>query len=153
INMQLPKAASQERTSEAARQVETILENTPGVAYTTSVIGFSLLSYVRTSYSAFFFVTLKPWGERKIRSEEYQSIKDSLNQKLKGLPAGTVFAFSPPAIPGVGTSGGFTFVLEDRAGKDISFLASNLDKFLAAAQKRPEIGQVSTTFLPNVPQQ
>jgi hydrophobic/amphiphilic exporter-1 (mainly G- bacteria), HAE1 family len=152
INMQLPKAASQERTSEAATQVEKILENTPGVEYTTSVIGFSLLSFVRTSYNGFFFVTLKPWGERKKRSEEYQSIKDALNHELSRLPVGTVFAFSPPAIPGVGTSGGFTFVLEDRAGKDIQFLADNLDKFLAAAKKRPEIGQLSTTFLTGVPQ-
>src|SRR6185295_15051421 len=63
------------------------------------------------------------------------------------------FSFSPPAIPGVGTSGGFTFVLEDRAGKDVAFLSSNLDKFLAAARKRPEIGTISSTFLPSVPQQ
>ena len=153
INMQLPKAASQERTGQAARQVEKILENTPGVQYTTSVIGFSLLSFVRTSYNAFFFVTLKPWGERKKQTEQYQSLKDRLNQELKELPAGTVFSFSPPAIPGVGTAGGFTFVLEDRVGKDVQFLADNLDKFLAAAQKRPEISQISTTFLPGVPQQ
>src|SRR5881296_71227 len=153
INMQLPKAASQERTSQAASQVEQILANTPGVKYTTSVIGFSLLSFVRTSYNAFFFVTLKPWDERKKRTEEYQSIKDALNHELGQFPTGTVFAFSPPAIPGVGTSGGFTFVLEDRAGKDIQFLSDNLDKFLAAAHKRPEIGQISTTFLPGVPQQ
>src|SRR5215467_3904926 len=126
INMQLPKAASQERTSQAARQVEKILANTPGVEYTTSVIGFSLLSFVRTSYNTFFFVTLKPWHERKKRTEQYQSIKDALNHELGRFPAGTVFAFSPPAIPGVGTSGGFTFVLEDRAGKDIQFLANNL---------------------------
>ena len=66
---------------------------------------------------------------------------------------GTVFSFSPPAIPGVGTSGGFQFVLEDRAGRDVQFLADNLDKFMAAARKRPEIGLISTTFLPSVPQQ
>jgi HAE1 family hydrophobic/amphiphilic exporter-1 len=153
INMQLPNAASQERTDAAARQVEKILANTPGVEYTTSVIGFSLLSFVRTSYNAFFFVTLKPWGERKKRTEEFQSLKDALNHELSRLPVGTIFSFSPPAIPGVGTAGGFTFVLEDRAGKDIQFLANNLDKFMAAARKRPEIGTISTTFLPSVPQQ
>lgn len=153
INVQLPNAASQERTDAAARQVEKILANTPGVQYTTSVVGFSLLSFVRTSYNAFFFVTLKPWGERKKRTEQFQSIKDALNHELGQLPVGTVFSFSPPAIPGVGTAGGFTFVLEDRAGKDIQFLATNLDKFMAAARKRPEIGQISTTFLPSVPQQ
>jgi HAE1 family hydrophobic/amphiphilic exporter-1 len=152
INMQLPNAASLERTAAASRQVEEILANTPGVRYTTSVVGFSLLSFVRTSYNAFYFVTLKPWGDRTTRAEQYQEIKAHLNQQLSKLPQGTVFSFSPPAIPGVGTSGGFQFVLEDRAGKDVQFLAGNLTKFLAEARKRPEIGMVSTTFLPSVPQ-
>jgi HAE1 family hydrophobic/amphiphilic exporter-1 len=152
VNMQLPNAASLERTAAASRQVEDILANTPGVQYTTSVVGFSLLSFVRTSYNAFYFVTLKPWGDRKTRAEQYQEIKAHLNQQLSKLPQGTVFSFSPPAIPGVGTSGGFQFVLEDRAGRDVQFLATNLDKFLAAARKRPEIGAISTTSLPSVPQ-
>jgi hydrophobic/amphiphilic exporter-1 (mainly G- bacteria), HAE1 family len=153
INMQLPNAASLERTSAAAKQVEDVLAKTPGVEYTTSVVGFSLLSYVRTSYNAFFWVSLKPWDERQSRNEQYQAIKARLNQQLKQLPEGTVFSFSPPAIPGVGTAGGVTFVLEDRAGKDVKFLGDNLTKFLAAARKRPELGTVSTTFIPNVPQE
>src|ERR1700716_4195864 len=152
INMDLPNAASLERTSAAARQVEEILANTPGVEYTTSVVGFSLLSFVRTTYNGFFFVTLRPWSDRKTRAEQFQEIKVRLNQQLSKLPQGTAFSFSPPAIPGVGTSGGFQFVLEDRAGRDIQFLANNLDKFLAAARKRPEIGSISTSFLPSVPQ-
>ncbi len=152
VNMQLPNAASLERTAAASRQVENVLANTPGVEYTTSVAGFSLLSFVRTTYNAFYFVTLKPWGDRKTKAEQYQEIKARLNQQLSSLPVGTVFSFAPPAIPGVGTSGGFTYVLEDRAGKDVQFLANNLDKFLAAARKRPEIGSISTTFLPSVPQ-
>ena len=153
INMQLPNAASLERTSAAARQVEKVLANTPGVQYTTSVVGFSLLSYVRTSYNAFFWVSLKPWDERKSQVEQYQAIKTRLNQELKQLPEGTVFSFSPPAIPGVGTAGGVTFVLQDRAGKDVQFLTDNLNKFLAAARKRPELATVSTTFIPSVPQE
>src|ERR1700691_5419322 len=153
INMQLPNAASLERTSAAARQVEKVLANTPGVQYTTSVVGFSLLSYVRTSYNAFLWVSLKPWDDRKSQAEQYQAIKSRLNQELKQLPEGTVFSFSPPAIPGVGTAGGVTFVLQDRAGKDVQFLTDNLNKFLAAARKRPELTTVSTTFIPSVPQE
>jgi len=152
LNMQLPNAASLERTSAVASQVEQILADTPGVQHTTSVIGFSLLSYVRTSYNAFFFVTLKPWDERKSRAEQYQAIKAHLNRELSKVPAAIAFAFSPPAIPGVGTSGGFTFVLEDRSGGDVQFLAKNLTVFLDAARKRPEIAGLSTTFLPSVPQ-
>jgi HAE1 family hydrophobic/amphiphilic exporter-1 len=152
VNMQLPNSASIDRTSAAAEQVEKILAGTPGVQYTTTVIGFSLLSFVRTSYNGFFFVTLKPWSDRTTRAEQFQEIKARLNQQLSKLPDGVAFSFSPPAIPGVGTSGGFQFVLEDRAGRDVQFLADNLGKFLAAAQKRPEIGMISTTFLPHVPQ-
>ena len=153
VNMQLPNAASRVRTSAAAREVEKVLANTPGVEYTTSVVGFSLLSFARINYNAFFFVTLKPWSDRKTRAEQYQALKVRLNQELSRLPAGTVFTFSPPAIPGIGTSGGFQFVLEDRAGKDVQFLANNLAKFLEAARKRPEIGMISTTFLSSVPQE
>jgi hydrophobic/amphiphilic exporter-1 (mainly G- bacteria), HAE1 family len=152
INLQLPNSASLERTEEAAREIENILAKTPGVQYTTSVIGFSLLSYIQTSYNAFFFVTLKPWSERD-QSQQLQAIKQRLNQQLSKLPQGAAISFSPPAIPGVGTSGGFTFVLEDRGGNDIPYLAANVDKFLAAARKRPEIAGINTSFLPSVPQQ
>src|SRR5229473_1066318 len=120
---------------------------------TVAVVGFSLLSFVRTSYNAFFFVTLKPWDERTTRAEQFQAIKAHLNQELSRLPAAIAFSFSPPAIPGVGTSGGFTFVLEDRAGNDVQFLAKNLTTFLDATRKRPEIAGVSTTFLASVPQE
>src|SRR5260221_1375956 len=153
ISMQLPNAASIDRTSAAAKQVEKTLAGTPGVQYTTSVVGFNLLSFVRTSYNAFFWVSLKPWGDRKTKAEQYQEIRARLNQQLNALPEGIAFSFSPPAIPCVGTSGGFTFVLEDRAGRDVSFLAGNLAKFLAAARKGPEIGAIATTAFPSVPQQ
>src|SRR5882672_3212301 len=153
INLQLPSAASTERTDLVTRKIEDILAHTPGVAITTSVIGFSLLSYTRSTYNAFIWVTLKPWDERTDRETQFQVIKSRLNRALSQLPEGIAFDFSPPAIPGVGTSGGFTFVLEDRAGKDVQFLSSNLNAFLAAARKRPEIAGVTTTFLGSVPQQ
>jgi len=153
VNLQLPSAASLERTDHVAQRIENILAHTPGVQSTTSVVGFSLLSFTRTSYNAFFFVTLKPWDDRKTRLEQFQVIKARLNRELSQLPEGIAFDFSPPAIPGVGTSGGFTFVLEDRAGKDVEFLTSNLNAFLAAARKRPEIASLNTTFLGSVPQQ
>jgi len=153
INLQLPNAASLQRTDAVARKIEDVLAKTPGVEYTTSVIGFSLLSFVRTSYNGFFFITLKPWDERKSRAEQFQEIKQRINRELSQIPEGIAFSFSPPAIPGVGTSGGFTFALEDRAGRDVQFLATNLQTFLTAARKRPEIAGLNTTFLPSVPQQ
>ncbi len=107
-----------------------------------------------TSYTGFFFVTLDDWNERKSRATQYQEIVQHVNQELAKIPDGFALSFPPPAIPGVGTSGGFTFVLEDRAGKDVQFLADNLQKFVAAASKRPEIAPgIVSTFLPSVPQQ
>ena len=151
-NVQLPDASSLQRTGEACRQIEEIMMKTPGVEYVTSVIGYSMLSGVSNTYSGFFFVTLKPWSERKKPEEKYEAIMARLNQELRKLPQGTAFGFSPPAIPGIGTAGGVTFILEDRAGKDIKFLWENAQKFLTAAQKRPELSRVTTTFVPTVPQ-
>jgi hydrophobic/amphiphilic exporter-1 (mainly G- bacteria), HAE1 family len=153
INLQLPNAASLQRTNEVARKIENVLAQSPGVEHTTSVVGFSLLSFVRTTYNAFFFVTLKEWRDRRTTDQQFQVIKQRLNRELSTLPEGIAFDFSPPAIPGVGTSGGFTFVLEDRAGNDVAFLANNLNTFMAAARKRPEITGLSTTLLPSVPQE
>jgi HAE1 family hydrophobic/amphiphilic exporter-1 len=153
VNVQLPNGASLERTTAVTADVEKILMNMPGVDHVTCFVGFSLLSFVRTSYNSTFFVTLKPWDERKTRAEQFQSLKANLNQKLSKVPEAVAFGFSPPAIPGVGTAGGFTFMLEDRSGSDIQFLAKNLGSFLEAARKRPEIGTLSTTFLASVPQQ
>jgi hydrophobic/amphiphilic exporter-1 (mainly G- bacteria), HAE1 family len=153
LNIQLPNAASLQRTQEFATKVENILRKEPGVEHVTSILGFSLLSYVRSSYGGFAFVTLKEWGDRKKREEQLQALKANLNRQLGALPEGIAFTFSPPAIPGVGTSGGFTFILEDRSGKDVQFLSDNVNKFMAAARMRPEIAGLSTTFLPSVPQQ
>ena len=152
VNLQLPNAASLQRTDEVCRKIENLIAQTPGVQYTTAVAGFSLLSSVQTTYSGFFFVTLKPWGERKKLSEQYQVLKGRLNLKLIKIPEGTAFGFSPPAIPGAGVAGGVTFVLENRIDKGAEFLAHNVDIFLDAARKEPEFGRVITTLLPSVPQ-
>ena len=153
VNAQLPLAASLDRTDEFCRKVEAILEKTPGVQYYTTVMGFSLISQVQSTYNAFFFVTLKPWDERTGPEEQYAKIRANLNKALGGLPEATAFTFSPPSIPGVGTSGGFTFILEDRSGsQDPKFLSQNLDTFLGAARKRPELATITSTALPSVPQ-
>jgi HAE1 family hydrophobic/amphiphilic exporter-1 len=151
-SLALPYAASMERTGDAARKVEQALLNTPGVAHVTSVIGFSLLSTVQTTFNAFFFITLKPWDERTAPNEQYAALKQIINQKLAAIPDGIGFSFPPPAIPGIGTSGGVTFMLEDRAGRDPAFLGENLNRFLDAVRKRPEIASATSTFLPAVPQ-
>ena len=150
--VQLPNAASLQRTDLAASKIEEIVMKTPGVKSCAGVRGYNMLSGVTNTYSAFFFITLKEWGERHAPEEQYKAIQAHLNRELGKLSEGVAFAFSPPAIPGIGAAGGFTFLLEDRAGRDIPFLTQNLQKFMAAVRERPEILGVSTTFLPVVPQ-
>jgi HAE1 family hydrophobic/amphiphilic exporter-1 len=150
--LQLPNAASLQRNDDVSRKVEDIITKTPGVEGVTSVIGYSMLSGVQATYSSFFFVTLKEWAERKAPEEQYEAIKAHLNPALAKVTEGISFAFPPPAIPGVGTSGGFSFLLEDRSGQDPEFLNKNLAQFMAAARKRPELAGISTTALPSIPQ-
>ena len=121
-----------------AQKIENLMKKLPGVEYYTTVEGFSLLSQVQATYNVFFFVTLKPWAERTKAPEHFDAIKKRLNEDLGKLPEATAFAFSPPSIPGIGTAGGFTFMLEDRSGsQDMAYLTQNLDKFVAAAKNGP----------------
>jgi len=152
VNLQLPNAASLQRTDEVCRKIESILAQTPGISYVTTTIGSSLLSGVQSTYNGFFFVAMDPWKARQAKGTQYQEIKYRLNRELAQLPEGIAFAFSPPAIPGAGTSGDLTFVLEDRSGSDTKLLSKNVDRFLAAARQRPELSHVSTSFQPYVPQ-
>ena len=152
VNVQLPLAASLDRTASVNDKLDAIFKTTPGIKYYTGVAGFSLLSLVTTTYNGFYFITLEDWDVRDKKGLTADVIIRELNQRLAGVAEAQVFAFSPPAIPGIGTSGGVTFMLEDRAGRDPAFLAENTDKFLAAARKRPEFARLFTTLLPSAPQ-
>src|SRR5512139_2048481 len=152
LDIQLPEAASMQRLDVVCGEVEKILEKTPGVEVFNTILGYSILAQVNSTYSAYCSVTLKPWPERKKPEEKYEAILAHVNQELGKIPSADAFAFSPPAIPGIGTSGGFTFILEDRAGKDVQFLAENVERFVQAARKRPELTGVTTTFRPTVPE-
>jgi len=151
-NVQLPMAASLDRTAAVNDKLDQIFKAQPGIKYYTGVAGFSLLSLVTTTYNSFYFITLEDWDARNKEGLTASVIIRQLNQKLAGVAEAQAFAFSPPAIPGIGTSGGVTFILEDRSGKDPEFLAENTEKFLAAARKRPEFARLFTTLLPSVPQ-
>ncbi|AHF89158.1 acriflavin resistance protein [Opitutaceae bacterium TAV5] len=150
--IQLPDAASLGRTNELMARATEILRKTPGVAHVTGVSGYSMLSSVQNTYSGFFFVSLKKWDERKSPEEKYEAILRRVNREFSRFSEGIGFAFSPPAIPGIGNAGGVTFILQDRSGRELEFLASNVQTFLDAVKKRPEIASATTTFLPTVPQ-
>jgi HAE1 family hydrophobic/amphiphilic exporter-1 len=152
----LPPASSLQRTDAVCKQVEDLVAGVPGVQACTTVVGYNLISSVQNTYSGFFFITLKPWDERyklaNVKTENALAIFKNLNAKLGTLPECEGFAFPPPPIPGIGTSGGATFVLQDRSGGSVDFLEANMKKFVEAAKKRPEIGRVQTTFNADVPQ-
>jgi len=152
LNVQLPLAASLQRTAAVNDKIDAILKETPGVKYATGVAGFSLLSFAFTTYNSFYFVTLEDWKARDKHGLTADVVMRDLNRRLAGVAEAQAFAFSPPVIPGIGTSGGVTFMLEDRAGKDPAFLAQNTEKFLGAARQRPEFALLFTTLLPSVPQ-
>jgi len=150
--IQLPDASSLQRTDAVARKAEEVILKTPGVKDCATVVGYNLISGVQSTYSTFFFINLEEWKTRKKPEEQYAAIKEHINRGLGMIPDAIGFAFSPPAIPGIGTSGGVTFILEDRAGMDLPFLAGNTTRFIEEARKRPELSAVSTTFRPTVPQ-
>jgi HAE1 family hydrophobic/amphiphilic exporter-1 len=152
LNIQLPDAASLQRTDAFTKEVEAVLKHTNGVQYYSTIVGSSLLTQTNATYSAFVFVALTPWDKRKTKETSIRSIMDSVNANLDRMPAGRAFAFSPPAISGVGTSGGFSFMLEDRVGKDVPYLAENTNRFLEAARKRPELTRLNSSLNAQVPQ-
>jgi len=132
--------------------VEKELAAIPGVNTVTAIVGYDTLSGVQATYSTTYFVSFHPWAERPAAEEKAGAIIGRANAILRGIPEGIGFAFPPPAIPGIGTAGGFSMVLQDRAGRDIGFLAENTQAFMEAASKRPELAGLSTTFKPGVPQ-
>ncbi len=150
VNMQLPNAASIQRSDAIAKDIETILMGIEEVEFVTTATGFSILSGAMTSNTGFFFVSLKDWSERETTAAE---IIANVNGQLTGAIKGAqVFAFGPPAIPGLGNGSGFSIMLQDKGGGTPGYLAENTMKFIKAANARPEIGKAFTTFQANVPQ-
>jgi hydrophobic/amphiphilic exporter-1 (mainly G- bacteria), HAE1 family len=153
LNVQLPAAASLERTDAVCRKIDQILAHTEGIANYNTIAGFSLLSRVTASNYGFYFIGLKPWDERTTPELEARQIVNHINSELrKGIPEATAFAVMPPSIPGLGTQGGFSFWLQDRSGGTLDFLNDNVQKFMDAARKRPELAGVTSQFTASVPQ-
>ncbi|MFZ4514641.1 MAG: efflux RND transporter permease subunit, partial [Geothrix sp.] len=153
LNMQLPPASSLQRTDEVGKKVEAILSETEGVRYITNIEGFSLLNRVSAPYFGFSYVALTPWDDRKHSDMEASEILKRLNGRFaREIPEANVFGFLPSAIPGLGTSNGFSLWLQDRSGGNPEYLDRNLKAFLAAARKRPELAGVTSLFNTSTPQ-
>lgn len=151
VNLQLPDAASLERTDSMMVRIEKMLHEEESIEFFTGISGFSLLTNTFNSNMGFFFVSLKEWGERGDETAEVLIRK--LNRKfMMGLPEATAMAFGPPPIQGLGTAAGFSMMLQDRGGNDPKYLSEQTAKFIQAAGQRPEIGRIYTTYRTNVPQ-
>ncbi len=150
VNMQLPDAASLQRSDAIAKKIEHIILDHPEVKYVTNVTGFSLFTGAMSSNQGLMFVTLKNWDDRDITVKEFVQI---LNRELYGnIKGARAFAFGPPAIPGLGNGSGFSIMIQDKGGNDPAYLARHTGKFIQAVNERPEISGAFTPFKANVPQ-
>jgi HAE1 family hydrophobic/amphiphilic exporter-1 len=153
VNVQLPPAASLDRTDAVCRRAEAILKATPGVGAFSTIIGFSSLTRVTASNNGFYFVGLKPWDERRGPAMDARSIVNRINATFRfEIPEAIVLATMPPSIPGLGAQGGFSFWIQDRGGGQVEDLDANLQRFLAEARKRPELAGVNSPFSAATPQ-
>jgi HAE1 family hydrophobic/amphiphilic exporter-1 len=150
VNVQLPNAASIQRSDKVTKKIEKILEEFPEVEYVTTATGYSILSGAMVPNTGFLFISMTDWADRDRTAEEViAEINKRLVAEIKGAQA---FAFGPPAIPGLGNGSGFSIMIQDKVGKKPEYLAANAMKFIKAANERPEIGRAITTFQASVPQ-
>ncbi len=150
VNLQLPNAASLQRTDKVAQEIEDILMDFEEVEYVTTAAGFSILSGAMSSNTGVMFIKLVDWEDREnTATEVMQRANIELSGRIKEAQA---FAFGPPALPGLGNGSGFSIMIQDKGGNDPNYLAMNAMKFIKAANEREEIGSAFSAFQANVPQ-
>ncbi len=152
VDVRLPDGAALSRTSAVLAEVEQIISSTPGVANVISVGGYSMLQGAVVSNGAFVIAVLDPWDERTTSELSIRGILSQIAPKLVAMPSATIIPFNPPPIPGLGTTGGFEYILQDTEGRPPQALQSALGGLIIAANGRPEMERVFTTYRANSPQ-
>jgi HAE1 family hydrophobic/amphiphilic exporter-1 len=152
MNVQLPPAASLERTNSVMRKIDEIMKHETGLHYYNAISGFSILSQTSSSRSGLYFCQLQPYEKRRSAALSSAAIAADVNRKLAAIEEAQVFAFLPPPIPGIGQASGIDFFVQDRGGNTVDYLWQNTQKVLAAAKKRRELGPLNLLFNPGVPQ-
>jgi len=150
--IQLPDAASQERTKAVISQLNAILAEQPGVKTWFTLGGLSLLEGSQSSNAATTFIGLKDWDERTTPELQQGPLIGQITQKLSAIQDAFILVIPPPAIQGLGTSGGFEMQVEDRGGAGLGELQTAVNQLLASAANQPELQRVSSTFRAGVPQ-
>jgi len=150
--VELPDAATIERTQAVMKQVSDIAQKTPGVADVVEVAGYNIIDQIKQPFTGFAFVILKPWDERKKPETRLEAIMGAMRAKVSQIPQARVLIANAPSIPGLSATGGFKFEIQDLNDQGIDALAQAVEHFIGEARKRPELAGVYTTFNPAVPQ-
>ncbi|WKD48434.1 efflux RND transporter permease subunit [Microbulbifer spongiae] len=152
LHVQLPDGSSLERTGPVVNQVTDILLEEPAMAHVVAVPGYNQLTSSASSNTAMMFAVLKPWEERTSSENHQFAIMERLQKKLEAIPNAQIMPFAIPPLPGIGTVGGFEFVLEDLQGRSILELSQVLFDLLGNANQRAEIAQAFTSYQASTPQ-
>ena len=151
-NIQLPDAASQERTREVMEQVNEILMNTPGIEHATALGGFSLLTGTNTSNAATFFISLTPWAERQTPQLQSDAIVGRLFSQYQQIQEAIILPFAPPAISGLGNASGFDLRLQDRGGVGLAALQQLAQEISQDGNAQSGLTGLYSSFRANEPQ-
>ncbi len=152
ITFELPEAASTTRSINVLNEMMDIIKKTPGVAHFAAVSGLNVVSFASKSNSGTIFTQLKPWDERSSKELQLNSLVATLQRKFAAIKNANVIVISPPAIPGLGTTGGFTFELEQQESTDnIQEFEGVVRSFVMAANQRPEISRAFSFFTASTP--
>ena len=150
--VQLPAAASLQRTEKVLENIRDIVQKQPEVETMLGITGFNLLAQVNTPDSGTGIIVLKPWSQRPGRQSSAQGLIQRLSRLLGSIKEANVLTVPPPAIPGIGQAGGFEFILADTSGAPLDTFSNQIQQFIAQANQRKELARVSTQFNNHVPQ-
>ena len=152
ITFELPEASSTARTVDVLHQVMKTLDEVPGVGHYAAIGGLNVITFSTKSNSGTIFCQLKPWDERRKKADQLDGIIADLNKRFSAINQARIIVIAPPAIPGLGSTGGFSFILQQReSNDDIKGFQNVVRSFMVAANKRPEIGSAFTFFTANTP--
>jgi len=152
VTYDLPEASSTQRTVAVLHQMMSVMDSIPGILHYAALGGLNAVSFASKSSSATIFVQLKPWDQRTSENEQIGAIIANIQKRLARFKEASVVAIQPPAIPGLGSTGGFSFILEEKqAGGDIKVFEKVLRNFIAEVNKRPEIAKAFSFFTASTP--
>ncbi len=153
VTYDLPEGSSTERTVSVLHEMMKTLDSVHAVKHYAALGGLNAINFATKSNSATIFVQLKPWDERKEEADKLDALVPMLQQKLSAkFKEASVVVISPPAIPGLGNTGGFSYILQEReAGGDVKQFEATLQKFLGAVNQRPEIARAFSFFTARTP--